>query len=244
MIKKFFAVMAAVIFLIQGVALAKKKAPEIPLEERLKIAVEVVDSTNFTELYTAKILRDDLINQLAAKNMFNLVGASDAKPTALKSLGEKAGASDVGDILIFSPAQNLNFRQSYYRNLGAQYVIRCEILGIGVTQGEPDTFDLTPGIGIGRERADNFSVGVGIFGGAASRMRDFYMTAVSVNLIAVDSGEIILRQNLKGRVLQRTKPSKGYDNASDESYLKSLDKTAEQIAKRISDYAAKNLSGK
>lgn len=244
MIKKFFAVMAAVLLLVQGAALAKKKAPEIPVEARLKIAVEVVDSTNFTELYTAKILRDDLINQLAAKNIFNLVDASDAKPTALKSLGDKAGASDVGDILIFSPAQNLNFRQSYYRKLGAQYVIRCEILGFGLSKEDPDTFDLSPGVGVGLGTDETFGIGIGIFGGAASKLRNFYTTAVNVNLIAVDSGEVILRQNLKGRVLQRTKPSKGYDNASDEAYLKSLDKTAEQIAKRVGDYALKNLSGK
>lgn len=244
MAKKFFAVMAAVLLLIHGAALAKKKAPEIPPEERLKIAVEVVDSTNFTELYTSKILRDDLINQLAAKNIFNVLGASDARPTELKSLGDKAGASDVGDLIIFSSEKDFNFKRGYYRNLGAQYVIRCEILGLGISKEDPDTFDLSPGIGVGLDTDSTLGIGIGIFGGAASSLRNFYTTAVNVNLIAVDSGEIILRQNLKGRSLQRKKPGKGYDNASDEAYLKSLRNTAEQISKRVSEYAAKNLSGK
>ena len=235
MTKKIFALCVAVMLLIHGAALAKKKAEEIPLSERTRIAVEVVDDTNFTELNTAEILHDALISQLNEKNLYNVVSVGGSLDE-IKTLGENAGASDVGDLLVFSPEKSFEFNRSYYRNLGAQYVIRCEILGLGIAKEDPDTFDLSPGIGVGLETDESFGVGIGIFGGAASGLRNFYNVAVNMNIIEVESAKIVLRQNVRGRVIQRTKPRKGYDNASDEAYLKAIKKAAELVTKRTGEY--------
>lgn len=235
MAKKIFALCVAVMLLVHGAAVAKKKAAEIPLSERTRIAVEVVDDTNFTELNTAEILRDALISQLNEKNIYNVVSVG-GELDEIKTLGENIGASDVGDLLLFSPEKSFEFDRSYYKSLGAQYVIRCEILGLGVAKGDPDTFDLSPGIGVGLETDESFGVGIGIFGGAASSLRNFYNVAVNMNIIEVERAKIVLRQNLSGRVIQRKKPRKGYDNASDEAYLKAIKKAAENITKRVGEY--------
>ncbi|MBO4401028.1 MAG: hypothetical protein J5809_04190 [Selenomonadaceae bacterium] len=235
MAEKIFALCVAVMLMIHGAAFAKKKAPEIPLSERTRIAVEVVDDTNFTDLDTAEILRDVLISQLNEKNLYNVVSVGGGLEE-IKTLGEKTGAADVGDLLVFSPEKSFVFDRGYYKNLGAQYVIRCEILGLGIAKGDPDTFDISPGIGVGLETDESLGVGIGIFGGAASSLRNFYNVAVNMNLIEVESSKIVLRQNLTGRVIQHKKPRKGYDNASDEAYLKAIKKTAEVVTKRVGDY--------
>lgn len=242
MAKKIFALCVAVMLLIHGAALAKKKAQEIPLSERMQIAVEVVDGTNFTDLNTAEILHDAVIAQLNEKNIFNVVSVGGSL-AEIKSLGDKMGASDVGDLIVFSPEKSFEFNRGYYKSLGAQYVIRCEILGLGTAKGDPDTFDLSPGIGVGLETDESFGIGIGIFGGAASSLRNFYNVAVNMNLIEVESSKIVLRQNLTGRVIQHKKPRKGYDNASDEAYLKAIKKTAEIITKRVVDYESKKTQG-
>ena len=92
--------------MIQGVAFAKKSKPvEIPLEDRVKVAVEVTDRTSFHELDTAKILQGMISEQLIDKKIFNVVGYdSDENFSELKSLGEKKSASDVGELLYFNPA--------------------------------------------------------------------------------------------------------------------------------------------
>ena len=239
MTKKIFAVCVAVMLLINGAAFAKKKAQEIPLSERTRIAVEVVDDTNFDDLNTAEILRDVLISQLNEKNIYNVVSVG-GELDEIKTLGENAGASDVGDLIVFNPEKSFEFDRSYYKNLGAQYVIRCEILGIGIAKGDPDTFDLSPGIGVGMETDEAFGVGIGVFGGAASRQRNFYNVAVSMNLIEVEDAKIVLRQNLSGRVIQRSKPRRGYDNASDEAYFKAIKKAAEVVTKRVGEYFKDN----
>ncbi len=235
MAKKIFSLCVAVMLLIHGAALAKKNAEEIPVSERTRIAVEVVDDTNFSDMNTAEILRDALISQLNEKKLYNVVSVGGSLDE-IKTLGENAGASDVGDLLIFSPEKSFEFDRSYYKNLGAQYVIRCEILGLGIGKGDPDTFDISPGIGVGLETDEAFGVGIGVFGGAASSLRNFYNVAVNMNIIEVERAKIVLRQNLSGRVIQRKKPRKGYDNASDEAYLKAIKKAAETVTKRVGEY--------
>ncbi len=238
MTRKIFALILAVLLIIPVAALAKKPV-EIPMSERKKIFVEVTDSTNVRELDTAQILRDMIIAQLDAKNLFNTVNPTAENFLAnIKTLGDKKGAGDVGDFILFSSAGDNALYGNY---AGAEYVVRCEILGLGVAKGEPDTFDLTPGIGVGVEENHRVGVGIGIFGGTASQARNFFVTAVNMKLIDVASGDIIYRQNLLGRVLKRGgKPGKGYDDANDEVYLKSLKNVAENLGKRLAEYEEKN----
>lgn len=240
--RKFFAIWLAVLLAVHGAALARKKVPEIPEAERVRIAIEVVDATNFSELYTAEILRDVLINQLDAKKIVRVVNANGGGLADLKSLGDKKGASDVGDLVIFAPEKNIDARADYHGGLGARYVLHCEVIGLGIVKAEPDTFDVTPGIGVGLESDSSLGVGIGIFGGAASTLRNFYSTAVSVSLVDLESGGVVLRKNLTGRTIKRSKPSRGYDDASDEAYLKSIRKAGELITKSVDDFALKTWS--
>ena len=236
--KKILAMLMAAILIIPCVVFAKKKSAEIPMRERLKIFVEVSDATNFEELDTAEILRDKLIFQLGEKKFFNILN-----PTAENSLAEvktleNSGAADVGDIITF-PTQNLEFDGEKYKNLGVEYVINCEILGVGLTQETDRDFGMGNGIGIGIGTGGSFGVGIGVNDNAA--LRSFYCTAVNLKIIDVDSGAVVTRQNLVGQVLKHRKPKKGYDNSIDEAYLKSLDDATKIIVKRVINFATKNF---
>ncbi len=238
MTKKFFVILMAAVLLIQGAAFAKKKSAEIPMEERVKIAVEVTDATNFSELQTAAILRDKLILQLKKSKIFNVLNPTSENFIAEIKTLENSGASDVGDIFIFS-SKNLEFEKSLYQNLGAQYVIRCEILGIGISEEDDDTFGIGNSIGIGIGSGGSF--GVGVYSGVPGTLRKFYRTSVNMQLVEVESGATITRKNIAGKTLKHKKPRKGYNDASDEAYLKSLDDAAKIISKRVTTYAEKNI---
>ena len=235
--KKIFAILMAVILLVQGAAFAKKKSVEIPESQRVNIAVEVTDATNFTELQTRKILADTLIVQLEEKKLFNIVGVGNGELANIKTL-ENKGASDVGDIVIFS-TKDLEFDKILYKDMGAQYVIRCEILGIGLSEEKDDDFGFGNGIGIGVGSGGEF--GVGVFGGVSPALRTFYCTAVNMQIVEVESGVVISRKNFVGKAVKHKKPKKGYDDASDEAYLKSLNDAAKIITKRVSTYTEKNI---
>ncbi len=238
MIKKFFAILMAAILIIPCAAFAKKKTVEIPINERARIAVEVTDATNFSELETSKILRDVLIFQLNEKKLFNVVN-----PTAENSLAEiktleNKGASDVGDIVIFN-TKDLAFEKYRYQNMGAQYVIRCEILGLGLSEEKDEEFGFGNGIGIGIGSHGDF--GVSVLGGVHGALRNYYCTAVNMQIVEVESGAVIARKNLIGQAVKRHKPKKGYNDASDEAYLKSISNTAKIITKRVTTFAEKNI---
>ena len=238
MTKKIFVMLIAAILIIPCATLAKKNSEEIPLSKRVKIAVEVTDATNFTELQTAQILRDKLILQFKNAKIFNAVNPTAENFLAEIKTLENKGASDVGDLVIFS-TKDLPFEQNFYRNMGAQYVIRCEILGIGLSEEKDDDFGFGNGIGIGVGSGGEF--GVGVFGGVSQPLRNFYCTAVNMQMVEVESGAVIARKNFVGQAVKRKKPKKGYDDASDEAYLKSLDDAAKIIVKRVSTFTEKNI---
>ena len=238
MTKKFLIILMAAILIIPCAAFAKKKSAEIPMNERVRIAVEVTDATNFSELQTAEILRDKLIFQLNEKKLFNVVN-----PTAENFLAESktlkvAGASDVGDLITFS-TKDLPFNQNLYWNMGAQYVIRCEILGLGTAEETDEDFGLGNGIGIGIGTHGDF--GVGVYSGVHGALRNYYCTAVNMQIVKVESGALIARKHFVGQAVKRRKPKKGYNDASDEAYLKSLDDTAKIVTKRVSTFVEKNI---
>lgn len=233
--KILIAVMAA-IFLIHGVALADQKSAVIPVNKRLKIAVEVTDATNFSELQTTEILRDKVISQLKSENIFRILNPTAENFLAdIKTL-ETTGAADVGDLVNF-PTQNLEIDSEKYKNLGAEYVIYCEILGLGMAQESDSDFGFGNSVGIG---IGNGGVGIGV-GIGGSSLRKVYCTAVNLQIIEVESGAVLARQNLVGQAFKHRKPRKGYDDATDEAYLKSMDDAAKIITKRVVTFAAKNF---
>lgn len=238
MMRKFLLVIMAALLLIQGVAVAKKKSVELPRKDRLRIAVEITDATNFSELQTAEILRDKLILQLKGSKIFNVVNPTSENSLAEIKALENNGASDVGDIIIFS-TKNLEFEKEFYQNINAQYVIRCEILGLGTTVENDDDFGFGNGIGIGVGSGGDF--GVGILGGVSGALRTFYCTAINIQFVEVESGAVISRKNFIGKSVKRKKPKKDYNDASDEAYLKSLDDAAKIITKHVDTFTEKNI---
>lgn len=235
MTKKFFLILTALILIIPCITFAKNKSVEIPQEDRLNIAVAVTDATNFTELKTAEILADMAIVKIHEKNLFNIVGVGSGELVNIKTL-ENAGASDVGDLITF-PTKNLEFDNKIYKDMGAEYVIYCEILGLGYSSEDDRDFGFGNGIGVGIGTGGIFGIGVNNGG----ILRKFYCTAVSMQIIEVESGAVLARQNFIGKAIKHHKPRKGYDNVNDEAYLKSLNDAAEIITKNTINFAAKNF---
>ena len=62
-----------------------------------------------------------------------------------------------------------------------------------------------------------------------------------MQIVEVSSGAVVARQNFISKAFKRRKPKKGYNDASDEAYLKSLDDAAKIITKRVVNFAAKNF---
>lgn len=246
MIKKIFLLSLTLILLCQA-AFAKDKPVEIPLENRTKIFVEVSDITNFVELKTDSRLQSMLVQNLAAQNIFNVMN-TDENVFSLVTLGEKKSMADVGELLIFPPTADENFDADAYKNLGASYVLRCKILGIGVeqiTEGYGSNGSIGIGIDIGRHRHSGFGIGVGTgidLGG--SRKLKVYCMAVQVQFVNAETGTTLWRQNVVGQVNLKSKPSKGYDDANDEAYLKALQDVTKNISKHVTDYAQKFLMSK
>ena len=234
MTKKIFVILMAVILLMPCITFAKKNTSEIPMHERLKIAVEVTDATNFSELNTAEILRDKIIFQLDERKIFNILNPTAENFLAEIKTLENKGASDVGDLVNF-PTKNLEIDKDKYKNLGAEFVIYCEILGVGFDTETDSNFGFGNGIGVG---IGNGGIGIGV---SDSTLRKIYCAVVNMQIIEVESGAVLARQNLVGQAFKHRKPRKGYDDASDEAYLKSLDDAAEIIAKRVVTFAAKNF---
>ncbi|MBR5912920.1 MAG: hypothetical protein IKZ58_00935 [Selenomonadaceae bacterium] len=246
MIRKIFLLSLTLILFCQA-ALAKDKPAEIPLEDRVKILVEVSDITNFVELETDSRLQSMLIQNLAAQNIFNVMN-TDENVFSLVTLGDKKSMADVGELLIFTPTADENFDIDAYKNFGASYVVRCKILGIGVeeiTENYGRNGSIGIGIDIGRHRHSGFGIGIGTgidLGG--SRKRKVYCVAVQVQFINAETGKTLWRQNVVGQVNLKSNPSKGYDDANDEAYLKALQDVTKNISKHVTDYAQKFLVSK
>lgn len=237
MAKKIFAVLMAAILLIPCISFAKKKSAEIPMNERIKMVVYVTNATNFTELNASKILRDKIVSQLKAQEIFNILNPTEENSFAdIKTL-ENKGSSDVGDLVIF-PTKDIELQMDNYKNLGADYVIQCEILGLGFSTETDNNFGMGNGIGIGIGTGGGFGIGIGTGG---STLRTLYSTAINMQIVEVESGAVISRKNLFGQAFKHRKPKKGYDDATDEAYLKSLDDAAKIITKSIKTFAAKNF---
>ena len=247
MVKKIFLI-GLMILICQGTAFAKEKEVEIPLEYRVKIFVEVEDITNFVELETDLRLREMLAVNLSAQKIFNVINAVENTFDA-RSLGEKKSMADVGELIIFQPTADNPFDAENYKNLGADYVIRCKILGIGAEQVIESYGYNRPsigiGIGIGSRRHSRWGIGIGTgidVGG--SRKRTFYNVVAQVQLVSVETGTTLWRQNFIGQSALGKKLSKVYDDANDEAYLKALRELTKNISKSVTDYSKKFLLNK
>ena len=164
MTKKIFLLCLTLLLIMQGAASAKNKG--LPEEERIKIAVEINDGSRHKELGTAQNLELFLNEKLVAKNLVSIIDTKifdEEKLSTGEILDEdvlaeqKSLAENIGELLVFDavelPRQRAvpeDFNQTFYKNLGADYVVRCEVLVLGITKVEDKTlatiFGATGGI--------------------------------------------------------------------------------------------------
>ena len=247
MIKKISALCFVILFLLTNFAFAKKKnpEPELPLADRVKISVEVEDKTTFKELDTPEILRGMIYEQLDDKKIFNFIDYEipAEKFSDKKTLGEKKSASDVGELLYFNPAEvtygaggDADLIQENYLSRGIDYLVKCQILALGTTTRASEIFTPSFGVEIGSHHHSHF--GIGIYNGLGIKTKQMvYCVAVNVQFIKVDTNVVLWQRNLVGQAIRHKKPSKNFDDSSDEAYLKSIKDAAKIISTRVGDYS-------
>ncbi len=250
MVRKIFFIALALIFIFQA-AYAKDKTIALPLEERVKIFIDVSDITNFVELDTSSRLRGMLTEKLTAENIFNVIDENGVTYDAIKhkenifdakTLGDKKTLADVGELLIYTPPADEPFTEDdkkFYEKLGVDYIVRCKILGLGVEQ-QVESYgpNIGIGVGIGTHRHSRFGIGVGTgipVGG--TRKRNVYNVVVQLQFVNAKTGSTLWRSNFIGQAVKHNKPSKGYDNSNDEAYLQALQDLTKNIVKRVTNHA-------
>ena len=263
MVKKFFLICLAILLSIQGAASAKK----ISEEPQINIAVEVTDSSRHSDLGTAENLETFLIEKLGEKNFVNVIDTKipevgrnsedglilDEEITSEK----KSSAANLGELLVFDAVElpvpsdtPEDFNQTFYKNFGADYVVRCEVLALGLTKVEDKTIStifgaaggLTALIGSGGKSRDKTlrRIGTGIgLGGFIQTQRTAVATVVNMQFISVETGQILWQRHFAGEGIKHHKPSKGYDDAWEQAYIESVDKTAKRISQQVNKYVDK-----
>ena len=261
--KKFFLICLAILLSVQGAAAAK----EISEEPQINIAIEVTDSSRHVELGTAINLENFLIEKFGAKNLVNVIDTKipdlgrnsedglilDEDITAEK----KSPYENLGELLVFDAVElpvpsdtPENFDQTFYKNFGADYVVRCEVLALGLTKVEDKTIStifgaaggITALIGSGSSSRDKTlrRIGTGIgLGGFIVTDRTAVATVVNMQFISVETGQILWQKHFVGQGIKHHKPSKGYDDAWEQAYFESVDKTAKLISQRVNKYVDK-----
>lgn len=266
MIRKIFFICLIFLLGLQGAASAKSKG--LPEEERIKVAVEVKDSSRHKELATADNLEIFLNDKLVEKNLVNIVGTKilgeDEKPAddglildEDVTADEKTPAQNIGELLIFDavelPAPSdtpEDFNADAYKELGAAYVIRCEVLALGVTKVEDKSigtiFGATGGVvsligvGGGSNAKTLRKIGTGIgLGGFIQTQRTALNTVVNMQFISVETGQILWQQHFTGQAVKHHKPDKGYANEWEQAYIESVENAAKRISERINKYVDK-----
>lgn len=255
MAKKFLLIYLVMLLSLQGAVSAKSKG--LPEEERIKIAVEIVDSTRHKELDTAQNFELFIGDKLLEKNLLNVI---DTKIIGYKAFDEEVTADEnsspenLGELMVFDAVElptysetPKNFDVDAYKNLGASYVIRCEVLALGLTKVEDKTlstiFSVTGGmvslIGSGSKNRDKTlrRVGLGIgVGGFIQTERTALNTVVNMQFISVETGKILWQENFAGQAVKHHKPRAGYDDAWTQAYMESVENSAKLIAKRVNKY--------
>lgn len=252
MTKKIFLLCIAILLVVHGAASAKEKG--LPEAERIKIALEVNDETRHKDLNSAALLEEYLASRLLDKNLVNVVNAKVPGETSANA----EGIGNLGEILIFDAVEipppvetAANFDQQRYQNLGATYVVRCEVLALGLTKVDDPTLSTITGLvgsgisfaGSGNKGRDKTlrKIGTGI--NFASKFLDIHRTAlktvVTMQFIEVDTGKVLWQQNFVGEGLKHRSPGKEFDDIWTRALHESVDDTAKIISKRVNKYVDK-----
>lgn len=258
MVKKFLLICLALLLSMHSAAFAKKNSG-LPENERIKVAVEITDSTRHKKLATAQNFELFIGDKLAEKNLLSVVDTkilgedSDEDFTA----DEKPSAEDIGELLVFEAvelptATNApeNFNTDDYKSQGADYVIRCEILALGITYVEDTTFSTITAVAGGglsffsassshRDRnLRRVGTCIGLLGFIPMK-RTALNTVVNMQFISVETGQVLWQGNFTGQAIKHHKPSKNFDNEWTQAYVESIADSAKLIAKRVNKYVDK-----
>ena len=262
MIRKIFLLCLAMLLVMQGAVSAKNEG--LPEEDRIKIAVEVKDGSRHKELGTAQSLELFLNDKLIEKNLVTVVdtNTSGEEQTPAETLIEQNYiAENIGEILIFDAVElprastvAKDFEQSFYKNFGVDYVVRCEVLALGATKVEDKAIGLITGIvggglslgGSGSSNRDKtlrrVGAGVGLLGFGSLldvTKRTALNTVVNMQFISVETGEVVWENNFTGKAIKHHSPDKGYDDVWTQAYMESVEDSAKLIAKRVNKYVDK-----
>ena len=263
MIRKIFLLCLAMLLVMQG-AVSAKKNEGLPEEDRIKIAVEVKDGSRHKELGTAQSLELFLNDKLIEKNLVTVVdtNTSGEEQTPAETLIEQNYiAENIGEILIFDAVElprastvAKDFEQSFYKNFGVDYVVRCEVLALGATKVEDKAIGLITGIvggglslgGSGSSNRDKtlrrVGTGVGLLGFGSLldvTKRTALNTVVNMQFISVETGEVVWENNFTGKAIKHHSPGKGFDDVWTQAYMESVEDSAKLIAKRVNKYVDK-----
>lgn len=222
---------------------------------QINVAVEVADNSNHRDFGTATYLEKFLSDELAKKNLVNVVGDNSRAEIDTSNFS----AEELGELLVFGamelPAAKTapeNFDSELYESRGVNYVIRCEVLALGVTKTEDNTLGTICGVtggilslvGSGSSSRDKTlrRVGLGIgLAGLIPSERTALANVVNMQFISVETGQILWQRNFMGMAIKHHKPDKNYSDAWTQAYVKSVEKSAELIARNVNKYADKVL---
>ena len=253
MTKKFFLMCLAILLAIHCSAAAKKA--EVPEEDRIRIAVEVVDGTRHKEFNTATLLENYLATRLVEKNLVNVVGEENSDGTIPNAKAE--GVGNLGELLIFDAVElpanvetPADFDQQRYQNIGASYVVRCEVLALGLTKVEDETIGTISSIvggglalsGSGNSSSDKTlrrvgsAVGLLGLGGVFLTKRTALNTVVNMQFIDVETGKVHWHENFVGLAVKHSKGGKNFDDPWTRAFHESVEDSAKNISKRVNKY--------
>lgn len=251
-LRKIFFVCLTLLLCVQGAASAKDAG--LPETDRIKVAVEITNSSRYKELPTAHHLEIFLGDKLTEKNLLNVVDMQIAAAEESSAAATSTAAENIGELLIFEavelPPTNesaTNFNPDVYKALGADYVVRCEVLGLGVTKVDDRTIGTAMKIiGSGMSFAGNSSsdrdktlrrVGTVLgLGGFIDIKRTALNTVVNMKFISVETGAVLWQANFVGQAIKHHAPREGYLNAWEQAYVESVEDSAKLIAKRVNKY--------
>ena len=266
MMKRICLICLAILLGVQGAAFAKSKG--LPEEERIKVAVEIKDTSRHKDLDSAQNLEIFLANKLVEKNLINVVDSKvvgesnaafddelirDEDVTADKNIS----AANIGELLVFdavelpAPSETPeNFDADTYRDMGAAYVIRCEVLALGATKVDDPTLSTifsavgaaTAFAGSGNKNRDKTlrRIGTGIaLGGFIETKRTALNTVVNMQFISVETGQILWQEHFTGQAVKHHKPDKEFDDVWTQAFVESVEDSAKRIAKRVNKYVDK-----
>ena len=258
MTKKIFLLCLAILLVFHGAASAKKA--EIPEENRIKIAVEIVDNTRHKEFNTATLFENYLSTRLVEKKLVNVVGNKFSDGTIPNAKAE--GVGNLGELLVFDAVElpttaeiPADFDRQKYQNLGANYVVRCEVLALGLTKVDDETISMISSIvggglalaGSGNKSSDKTlrrigsTVGLLGLGGAFLTKRTALNTVVTMQFIDVNTGTVLWQENFVGQGVKHHSGGKKFYDPWTRALHESVDNSAKNISKRVNKYVDKVL---